>query len=179
MGLSGLEPTVVALTSPLHRSQRYLASAYDSVASLIEVTYPTLRAQRHGSRGRLTHAEQDVFRAAVVFTGAGIDTVFKESLRNCVSIRIEGSDTARDKYIDFVARRLEGGSGIDARRLAALLTIDDPKQALLDDYILSLTGSSLQSRTQVNNSLSALGLEAEKALYKDARNLDPLFRVRN
>ncbi len=99
------------------------------------MTYPTLRAQRHGSRGRLTHAEQDVFRAAVVFTGAGIDTVFKESLRNCVSIRIEGSDTARDKYIDFVARRLEGGSGIDARRLAALLTIDDPKQALLDDYI--------------------------------------------
>jgi hypothetical protein len=179
MALNGLEPTVVALTSPLHRSQRFLASAYDSVASLIEETYPALRAQRDGSRGRLTHAEQDIFRAAVVFTGAGIDTVFKESLRNCVSIRIEHSDTAREKYIDFAARRLEGGSGVDARKLAALLTMDDAKQELQNEYVLSLTGSSLQSRTQVHNSLSALGLEAEKALYKDARDLDALFKVRN
>lgn len=67
----GLEPTVVDLDSPVHLAQRYLASAYDSVASLIETTYPALRAQREGARGRLTHAEQDLFRAAVVFAGAG------------------------------------------------------------------------------------------------------------
>jgi hypothetical protein len=36
----GLEPTVVALDSLVHVAQRYLASAYDSVASLIEETYP-------------------------------------------------------------------------------------------------------------------------------------------
>jgi hypothetical protein len=36
----GLEPTVVALDSLVHVAQRHLASAYDSVASLIEETYP-------------------------------------------------------------------------------------------------------------------------------------------
>lgn len=179
MGLGGLERSTVTLTSPLHRSQRYLASAYDSVASLIEETYPALRARRDGSRGRLTHAEQDIFRAAVVFTGAGIDTVFKESLRNCISIRVERSEGAREKYLDFVTRCLQEGSGINTRRLAALLTMDDPRQAMRGEYIEFLTGSSLQSRTQVTNSLSALGLEAEKGLYKEARDLDSLFRVRN
>jgi hypothetical protein len=56
----------VALDSPINVAQRYLASAYDSVASLIEETYPALRAQREAGRGRLTHAEHDLFRAAVV-----------------------------------------------------------------------------------------------------------------
>src|SRR5438093_1352189 len=90
--------------SPLNRSQRYLASAYDSVASLFEETYPALRAQRTGSRGRLTHAEQDIFRAAIVFAGAGVDTVFKEAMRNCIAIQIERSDGAREKYLEFVTR---------------------------------------------------------------------------
>ena len=52
----GREPTAVVLDSPVHVAQRYLASAYDSVASLIEETYPALRAQREAGRGRLTHA---------------------------------------------------------------------------------------------------------------------------
>ena len=67
-----LEPTTVALDSPVHVAQRYLASAYDSVASLVNDTYPALRAQRDAGRGRLTHAEHDLFRAAVVFAGAGV-----------------------------------------------------------------------------------------------------------
>jgi hypothetical protein len=40
--LAGLDPSSVDLDSPLHRSQRYLASAYDSVASLFGETYPAL-----------------------------------------------------------------------------------------------------------------------------------------
>lgn len=85
----GLVPPVVDLDSPVHLAQRYLASAYDSVASLIEMTYPAMRAQREGARGRLTHAEQDLFRAAVVFACAGVDAVLKEALRSCVPIQIE------------------------------------------------------------------------------------------
>jgi hypothetical protein len=92
----GLEPTVVTLDSPVHLAQRYLASAYDSVASLIETTYPALRAQREGTHGRLTHAEHDLFRAAVVFAGAGVDAVLKEALRSCVPIQIDVPSQARE-----------------------------------------------------------------------------------
>jgi hypothetical protein len=91
----GLEPTAVALDSPVHVAQRYLASAYDSVASLVNETYPALRAQRDANRGRLTHAEHDLFRAAVVFAGAGVDSVLKQALRSCIPIQIERSEAAR------------------------------------------------------------------------------------
>jgi len=138
--LPGLEPTVVDLNSPVHLAQRYLASAYDSVASLINTTYPALRAQREGSRGRLTHAEQDLFRAAVVFAGAGVDAVLKEALRSCVPIQVEASPQAREKYVDFVARHIQDGQAIDARRLARLLIHDSPRDALRTAYVESLTG---------------------------------------
>jgi hypothetical protein len=103
------EPTVVSLDSPLNAAQRFWASAYDSVAGLFETTYPAVRAIRDSSRGRLTHAEHDVFRAAVDFTGAGLDAVFKETVRGAVRIRIQQSDAARDKYLDFVVNRLQDG----------------------------------------------------------------------
>jgi len=175
----GLEPSTVDLDSPVQLAQRYLASAYDSVASLIATTYPALRAQREGSRGRLTHAEQDLFRAAVVFAGAGVDAVLKEALRSCVPIQIDASPQAREKYVDFVVRHIQDGQAMDARRLARLLIQDSPGDALRNAYVESLTGSSLQSQEQVLTSLAALGLHEERDLFKDARALNALFRTRN
>lgn len=165
--------------SPLNRSQRYLASAYDSVASLFEETYPALRAQRTGSRGRLTHAEQDIFRAAVVFAGAGVDTVFKEAMRSCIAIQVERSEGAREKYLEFVIRFIQAGPAVDTRQLATILTTADPARMLKDAYVDKLTGSSLQSLTQVTGAMSALGLQDEKELFKQAKCLNALFRVRN
>jgi hypothetical protein len=126
----------------------------------------------------LTHAEQDLFRAAVVFAGAGVDTPLKEALRSCVPLRIEQSGAARGKYLEFVTRNIQDGAGVSAKRLAELLTTGRPEAVLLDAYVMSLTGSSLQSREQVKNSLTALGL-GDKGLYTDASTLDPLFRARN
>lgn len=177
--LPELRNAIVAPESPLHRSQRYLSSAYDSVASLIEETYPALRTQRTGSRGRLTHAEQDVFRAAVVFTGAGVDAVFKEAMRGCIGILVERSEGAREKYLDFVTRSLQDGSSVSARRIGSLLIQSDPGVALKEAYVEHLTGSSLQSVAQLINAMSALGLQDERDLYKDAYALRDLFHVRN
>lgn len=179
MGFPGLDHVAFGVDSSVHPAQRYLASAYDSVASLIDDTYPALRGQRTASRGRLTHAEQDLFRAAVVFAGAGVDAVLKQALRSCVPLRIEQSEAARGKYVEFVTRHIQDGTGVSARRLAELLTTDSSEARLRDAYVQSLTGSSLQSREQVTNSLSALGLQEDADLYKDARTLDPLFKARN
>ena len=179
MTFPALELTCVDLESPLNRAQRYLASAYDSVFSLYEETYPVVRAQRTGARGRLTHAEQDIFRAGVVFAGAGVDTVFKEAMRSSIAIQVERSDGAREKFLDFVTQFIQAGPSIDVRHLAALLTAANPSRALMDAYIEKLTGSSLQSVSQVTSAMSALGLHDERDLFRDARSLNSLFRVRN
>lgn len=177
--LPSLDRTIVPPDSPVHRSQRYLAAAYDSVASLIEETYPVLRGQRDGSRGRLTHAEQDVFRAAVIFAGAGVDTVFKEALRGNLDLQIETSSGAREKYREFVAGYIQDAGAISPKRLAVLLTSRDSDQDLKAAYIASMTGSSLQSQQQVTKALAALGLQDEKDLFKYSAKLNPLFKVRN
>ena len=175
----GLEPTNVGLDSSVHVAQRYLASAYDSVASLVEESYPALRARRPAGRGRLTHAEHDLFRAAVVFTGAGVDSVLKQALRSCIPTQIIRSEPARNKYVDFVSGHIQNGEGVSARQLAKLLVNANPEQSLRDAYIANLTGSSLQSQTQVTATLAALGLQDERQLFKDSQSLNALFKTRN
>lgn len=175
----GLDPTEVAPDSPVHVSQRYLASAYDSVASLVETTYPALRAQRPAGRGRLTHAEHDLFRAAVVFAGAGVDSVLKQALRSCIPIQIVRSEAAKAKYVEFVEGHIQDRGALSARQLAKLLITTNPEQALRDAYVESLTGSSLQSQSQVTTSLAALGLQGQRQLFKDSQSLNGLFRARN
>ena len=177
--LPGLVPTRVGIDSPVHLAQRFLASAHDSVASLIEQSYPALRAQRDGGRGRLTHAEHDLFRAAVVFAGAGVDAVLKQALRSCVPIQVERSAPARDKYLEFVTSHIQDGQTLDARQMARLLIEPKPEEVLRDAYIQSLTGSSLQSQTQVTAALAALGLQAHREMFKDSRDLNALFKARN
>jgi hypothetical protein len=156
-----------------------LASAFAAVSSLVEDTYPVLRGQRDGSRGRLTHAEQDLFRAAVVFAGAGVDAVLKQALRSCVPHQVETSSGAREKYVQFVLKDIQKGTAIDAARLAELLVDENPRASLLESYVASLTGSSLQSQQQVKASLSALGLQDQQDLFKSSSDLNVLFRTRN
>lgn len=178
--LPGLDPTTVLLGSPLHRSQRFLAATYDFVNSLIEETYPALRGQRGSVVGRLTQAEADVFRAAVVFAGAGVDTVLKEAVRACASIQIDATSGASDKFKDWVTRYIQNGHDLNPRRLAELL-VTNSGDALRAAYVDALTGSSLQSQSQVTATLAALGLGgiADKQLFIDSGTLNALFKVRN
>lgn len=178
--MPSLTASSVAIESPLHRSQRFLAATYDSVSNLIEETYPALRAKRPGSGGRGTHAEGDIFRAAIVFTGAGVDTVLKEAIRACISTQIDARAGAADKFHDWATRYIQNGQDLNARRIAELLTTNSVA-TMRSAYVEALTSNSLQSQAQVTSVLAALGLggQADKALFTDAAKLNPLFKVRN
>jgi hypothetical protein len=178
--LPSLEPSLVPTGSPLHRSQRFLSATFDSVEKLVEETYPALRATRPGSGGRSTHAESDVFRAAVVFAGAGVDTVLKEAIRACVSLQIDATSGVSDKFKDWVTRYIQNGQELNARRLAELLTTNSG-DALRVAYVEALTGNSLQSQSQLQTALAALGFDgtSDRALFTEAATLNPLFKVRN
>ncbi|MGN9911605.1 hypothetical protein ACTMTJ_29000 [Phytohabitans sp. LJ34] len=174
----GLEP-VLTTGGPTERAQRFLASAFDSVAALFEDHYPVVRAQRDAARGRLTHIEQDIFRSAIVFTGAGLDATLKELVRSVVPLQVDRSDKATSKFRDFVATNLGGSQGDAVKRLADILITPNPRQAIVESYVRHLTGSSLQSVQQVHDTLSALGLGERAALYREARTLQDLFEARN
>lgn len=179
MQLRGLSP---ACGEPgTETAQRFLASAYDSVQAVL-TNLDAIREQRRDAggdiRGRLTANEEDLLRAAVVFTGAGLDSTLKRLIRDTLPRLLERSQSAHDKFEEFAARRLGTGDIADAKRVARYLTSNSPRQRLIEDYVYDLTGSSLQSAEEVAKTAAALGID-EKPLRKKIIDLKPLFVARN
>jgi hypothetical protein len=163
-------------------AQRFLASAYDSVEAVL-MTLETLRELRRAEtgdvRGRLTSPEEDQLRAAIVFTGAGLDATLKQLIRDTLPSLLELNDQAHKKFETFAAQRLGTTAQIaDTRMIARYLVAPNPREQLIEDYIYELTGSSLQSAQQVDATAGALGIE-DSDLRKRINGLGDLFRARN
>jgi hypothetical protein len=117
-------------------------------------------------------------RAAVVFTGAGLDATLKQLIRGSLPKLLESSEQAHDKFERFAAERLGTGEIADTRAIARYLTSPDPRTRLIEDYIYELTGSSLQSADQVQTTAGALGIK-DASLRKRIDGLRTLFLARN
>jgi hypothetical protein len=177
--LKGLSPA--SFGPGTDTAQRFLAGAYDSVNGLLE-SLDTLREIRKKSqgdiRGRIPENEADVLRAAVVFTGAGLDATLKQLIRDTLPRLLESSTQAHNKFESFAADRLGTGEIADTRMIARYLTSSDPRRRLIEDYIYDLTGSSLQSAEEVQLAAGALGID-DSTLRKRIAGLRPLFVMRN
>lgn len=60
------------------------------------------RAARQGLPGRLAESEEDLLRAATVFSGAGLDATFKLIIRDSLPSVLEVSDLADGKFSAFI-----------------------------------------------------------------------------
>lgn len=177
-----LGPLSAASSAPgTDTAQRFLAGAHDSVDGLLK-TLDKMRAIRKTDqgdiRGRLAENEADLLRAAVVFTGAGLDATLKQLIRDTLPQLLESSTQAHDKFESFAADRLGTGEIADAKMIARYLTSSDPRGRLIEDYIYNLTGSSLQSAEEVQLAAGALGID-DGPLRKRITELRPLFVMRN
>src|SRR5262245_44706240 len=114
MELDGLTP---AATEPqTETAQRFLASAYDSVEAVLQTlkTVRQLRKQKTDGRvTRLTSSEEDLLRAAIVFTGAGLDATLKQLIRDTLPILLATNTQAHDKFESFAGERLGTGEVAD------------------------------------------------------------------
>ncbi len=162
-------------------AQRFLASAYDSVEAVLQ-TLNTVRQQRRQETGRtlrrLTSPEEDLLRAAIVFTGAGLDATLKQLIRDALPALLETSRQAHDKFESFAADKLGTAEVADTKMMARYLTSPDPRSRLIEDYIYDLTGSSLQSAEEVDKTAGALGID-DAGLRKRIAGLRGLFVARN
>lgn len=162
-------------------AQRYLASAFDSVEAVFDVL-ATIRALRKAKgtllKGRLPANEEDLLRAAIVFTGAGLDASLKRLIRDTLPSLLAVSRQAHDKFEAFAASKLGIGDLADSKSVARYLTSPDPRSRLIEDYVYELTGSSLQSADEVDRTAGALGIDA-RTLRERIRQLKDLFIARN
>jgi hypothetical protein len=177
-----LDPLSAAcLVQEADTAQRFLASAYDAVNAVLDNLDKVreLRRQQGGDiRGRLTASEEDLLRAAIVFTGAGLDATLKQLIRDTLPTLLESNQQAHEKFERFTAERLGTGEIADTKMIARYLTSPNPRSRLIEDYIYSLTGSSLQSAEEVQKTAGALGIE-DAELRKRINGLQPLFVARN
>lgn len=162
-------------------AQRFLSSAHESVQGVLQ-SLKTVRERRRDEggdiRGRLTSPEEDLLRAAVVFTGAGLDATLKQLIRDTLPTLLETNDQAHEKFEAFATDRLGTGEIADTKVIARYLTSPDPRTRLIEDYIYELTGSSLQSAEEVQKAAGALGVD-DAELRTRIKGLRNLFVARN
>ena len=128
--------------------------------------------------GRLTSAEEDLLRAALVFTGAGLDATLKRLIRDTLPALLESNEQAHRKFEDFAVKQLGGAEAVDGKVLARYIVASNPRERLIEDYIYDLTGSSLQSAEQVDLTAGALGINSGP-LRAEINGLRDLFVARN
>jgi len=164
------------------KSQRYLEGAHEAVEAVFDTLYKIRqlrKAEGGGIQGQLTNNENDQLRAAIVFSGAGLDATLKQMIRDTLPMLLEaGNEQAHKKFEDFAHERLGTGEIADTQAIARYLTSASPRERLIEDYIYELTGSSLQSSEEVQKVAGALGVD-DKDLRKKIGELKPLFTARN
>ncbi len=178
-GFAGLSPA--KFHGYTETAQRFLASAYDSVEELL-TTLAKFREWRRlegqSLRGRLPQNEEDLLRAAILFTGAGLDATLKQVVRDTLIYLVEVNSQAEERFKRYASGALLDGGEVSSKKLAGLLIARNPRQALIESYISALTGPSLQSAEQVDGVVSALGIDRPD-LRRRVNALRPLFVARN
>lgn len=153
-----------------------------SAASLLQA-FELARASRGKPRGMTTDQEQDILRAMLVMSAAGLDASLKQIIRDALPELATREYAVQQGFEKFVRQSLAGAdvesdaaSGL--KFLARVLSTPSPYWRAVDEYIRDLTGDSLQSAEQVLSAVAALGLDHQKMGFS-IQDLKVIFKVRN
>lgn len=176
------QPATSKVTSPCCKnSVLVLNYTYESVHALSKA-YDFARHDRGARRGMTTDEEQDLLRAMLVMGASGLDALTKQLIRDSLPTLISKSDKAQNSFEKFIVRKLrddgEAQKNAIAQLLARVLSRPSPQAQMIEEYIVELTGGSLQSAEALFQVAAALGLEPGKVGVNPAV-LRPIFLTRN
>lgn len=159
-----------------------LRYAHASAKAFLDA-FNRVRQHRGAVAGATRDVEQDLLRGMVVMAGAGLDSMLKQLIRDCLQTLAACDEGVREGLEKFVARQLRSEAGESqsagaSRFLARVLTAADTRDQVIEEYVQFLTGASLQSADEVMRAAGALGLKPV-ALGIDPDVLRPIFGVRN
>ena len=152
-------------------SQRFLASACDSVAGLAASHDRALALSEDAAaapeglwpeylpmdRPALVEQAVDARRAMVVFAGAGLDTTVKQLIRDAIPGLVDASDQARQKFLDFTEEALKRADGlfVDECDLYSAMLKGTEIETKQSRYTATL--NSLKDAPELQGLLMALG----------------------
>jgi len=166
-----------ALPHECERAALILQHAHSTASALFKA-YQLLRRKRGAERGMTTDEEQDLLRAMLVMTAAGLDGMAKQLVRDTLRTLVMKQTTAQKQLRDFIARHLRGTADSTEKFLADILSVEKPFERIIERYIRDLTAGSLQSVDEILSTAAALGVE-KRDLESYTGKLKDIFHVRN
>lgn len=164
------------------KSYLILKYSHESADSFLEA-FEVVRNERGAQRGATTDEEQDLLRMMVVIAAAGLDSLLKQTIRDCLPKLVELDENVQQGLETFVVRQLRGevedlNTSAANKFLAKVLLADSHQAQVIEEYVQHLTGSSLQSASEVMKAVSALGINP-KQINIQPDKLKPIFDIRN
>ncbi|KWX05877.1 hypothetical protein TH66_00700 [Carbonactinospora thermoautotrophica] len=159
-----------------------LRSTHDSVTGLFDTLYlvrqTRARTKNQSTRGRLSSDAQDLLRAAIVFTSAGLDATVQALIEHAVPLLVIGNANAKNRFEIFIENQVRA-SKVEREFLAALKD-GDPHKRMVQLYIRSLTKASFQgSKDLKERACGALGITNAQLPQSRFTKLDEFFTARN
>ncbi len=161
------------------KAAEILSYGIDSIKSFYDL-FEQKRKRRYRDQkgGFTTNQEQDLLRSMLVFSGATLDSVVKQVLRDQIPKMTQLPQKAQDEFRQYIVRELSSGSEPNVKELAFALAEEKPQKYFINRYVYSLTGDSLQSRQQLLSAASSIGIDL-KLNKDDHKVLDQIFEARN
>ncbi|MEU5874730.1 hypothetical protein AB0A73_24605 [Glycomyces sp. NPDC047369] len=162
---------------------RILGRAHASVKGLfgaVSVLDDARRSANPSKKGRMSHIEHDVLRAAIIFTSAGLDASMKRLVRDAGRALLEQSNSsAAKRYQAFLKNELSKPVAATSAFINAV-TAPNAADRLIDLYIDQQTESSFQKSGHLKTRVrDALGIPAQAVTDLELESLDEFFKARN
>ncbi|WP_125620359.1 hypothetical protein [Actinomadura sp. WAC 06369] len=159
-----------------------LRSTYESVTGLFDTLYLVRRTRastnNSSTRGRLSSDAQDLLRAAIVFTSAGVDASMQALIEYAAPSLILHNETAKKRFEVFVDQQVRAPKVAD--EFVSALKHRDPHDQMVQLYIASLTRASFQGSGDLRDrAAGALGISNKQIPKGRFTALNPFFAARN
>lgn len=179
--LAALPPAPTGRCPEVRRACRYLKATHASVSALLDtfnLVRTTATIEKRSSRGRLSRDQVDLLRAAIVFTGGGLDAVCQRLVYDSIGKLIDRGGTAAEKFDGYVRGELYALK--PSNELITAVTSSDPRDALIDAYRTAKTRQSFQGSSDVRDRVAKLLGIPDNVLRKSRFDaLNSFFAARN
>jgi hypothetical protein len=177
-------PNFYSITIPAEDEDSQFYSEFSIIGRTVDAVnsfHYVYRSGRTGAKGGpSTHAQQDLYRAMLVFACAGLDIFVKQLIRTKLPKLIGADKKAEVKFKEHVRRGLNKDDKEVLNTVALALIDRNPREVFLADYLESMTSESLQSVEELCRVSEASGLDTKLIFGADKRNLlKDAFAVRN
>lgn len=170
--------------SEIATAWKYLGATHNSVSGLFDALHVVrLKAQQsrttEETRGKLSDDQQDLLRAALVFTSSGLDACLTRLLRDALPVLVETDTSAEKQFKRWVGDRLDGTAGKVVGELRQAILHREPRGQLVELYVKTISKPSLQATGDLLGVRDALGIPADRVRDADVNALASFFAARN